>query len=83
MCTVLTKNCDPPLLGWPVLAMDKVPGSFEVLSIELIGVVLARIAGDLLPRSVEDLEDGAAVGAAGAGATGLGVLRKGAPELQR
>ena len=38
LCTVLTKNCDPPLLGWPVLAMDKVPGSFEVLSISSSGM---------------------------------------------
>lgn len=39
LCTVLTKNWDPPLLGWPVLAMDRVPGSLEVLSTSSSGML--------------------------------------------
>ena len=29
--TVFTKNWEPPLFGWPVFAMERVPGSFEIL----------------------------------------------------
>merc|ERR1712151_233495 len=29
LCTTLMKNCDPPVLGAPVLAIESVPGSFE------------------------------------------------------
>jgi len=36
---VLTKNWDPPLLGWPVLAMERVPGSLEVLSTSSSGML--------------------------------------------
>lgn len=36
---MLMKNCDPPLLGRPVLAMDKVPGKFDVLSMSSSGIL--------------------------------------------
>jgi hypothetical protein len=32
LCLVLMKNCAPPLSGCPVLAIDSVPTSFEVLN---------------------------------------------------
>ena len=41
LCTVLMKNCEPPLLGWPVLAMERVPGRFEVLSMSSSGMLPA------------------------------------------
>ena len=37
LCTVLTKNCDPPELG-PALAMLSVPGSFEILCVCSSGI---------------------------------------------
>ena len=30
LCTVLLKNCYPPLLGWPVLAIENVPGLLDI-----------------------------------------------------
>src|SRR5204863_69702 len=30
LSTVLMKNCAPPELGWPVFAIDSVPGLFEI-----------------------------------------------------
>merc|ERR1719335_127998 len=33
LCTTLMKNCDPPVFGAPVLAMESVPGSLESLEI--------------------------------------------------
>jgi hypothetical protein len=30
LCLVFIKNCDPPELGAPVLAMERVPGSLEI-----------------------------------------------------
>jgi hypothetical protein len=62
--------------------MDKVPGLVRGLIDQLVGDVPTRVAGDFLTRPVEDLERGAAVGAAGAGATRLGILGERAPELQ-
>ncbi|MNC98270.1 hypothetical protein D3C83_161780 [compost metagenome] len=32
MWTVLMKNWQLPLFGWPVFAIDSVPGSFEILA---------------------------------------------------
>ena len=32
LCTVFMKNCEPPELGWPVLAIESVPGSLENLA---------------------------------------------------
>ena len=32
LCTVLTKNCEPPELGCPVFAIESVPGSLENLA---------------------------------------------------
>merc|ERR1719399_2531320 len=32
LCTVFMKNCEPPEFGWPVLAMESVPGSLENLA---------------------------------------------------
>ena len=32
MWTVLTKNWQLPLFGWPVFAIDSVPGSFDSLA---------------------------------------------------
>merc|ERR1719443_457040 len=32
LCTTFMKNCEPPELGWPVLAIESVPGSLENLA---------------------------------------------------
>lgn len=32
LCTTFMKNCEPPELGWPVLAMERVPGLLEILA---------------------------------------------------
>merc|ERR1719195_1757734 len=33
LCTVFIKNCEPPVLAAPVLAMERVPGSLEILAV--------------------------------------------------
>mmetsp|Transcript_4246 Transcript_4246/g.13303 ORF Transcript_4246/g.13303 Transcript_4246/m.13303 type:complete len:200 (+) Transcript_4246:298-897(+) len=33
LCATLRKNCEPPEFFWPVLAIESVPGMFEVLSV--------------------------------------------------
>ena len=33
LCTVFMKNCEPPELGCPVLAIESVPGLFESLAV--------------------------------------------------
>jgi len=40
--TVFTKNCEPPEFGWPVLAMERVPGSFESLAVNSSGMLPPR-----------------------------------------
>ena len=54
LCTVLTKNWDPPLLGWPVLAMERVPGSLEVLSMSSSGMLPPASRVMVLPSHSND-----------------------------
>ena len=38
LLTTLIKNCDPPLSGRPVLAMEMVPGSLEIFAANSSGI---------------------------------------------
>jgi len=50
--TVFTKNWEPPLLGWPVLAMDRVPGSLLSLTANSSGMLPPPSRLMVLPSGV-------------------------------
>ena len=50
--TVFTKNCEPPEFGWPVLAMERVPGSFEIFPWSSSGMLPPRSRVMVLPSGV-------------------------------
>ena len=51
-CLVLMKNCEPPELGWPVLAIERVPGSLEISATSSSGMLPPPSRAMVLPSGV-------------------------------